>query len=373
MTKPPRHDDDVHVVSHSQPRELPDDARALMSRAEQRHIEFGADWFTLLCDAVYAREPQTHQVRFHELRRGAHVLAVLPTVAHTGSLGREVSALSNFYTALFAPSFDEGVTADDLLPLARALRRGSGRAAVYRFAPMDPASREFALLEQALRLAGLKVHRYFAFGNWYEPVNQDWAAYLQQRSSQVRNTIKRNAKKFAAERGRLEIVQGGDRLEAGLAAYQAVYAQSWKVPEPFPDFMPGLIRLCARRGWLRLGVAWLGDKPVAAQLWIVANGRADIYKLAYDEAYKGFAPGTLLTARLMEQALDVDRVREIDYLIGDDTYKAAWMSQRRERHGLIAYDPLTPRGLLGLARQVLGDARRRLRSKPTPRPDNPAE
>ncbi|MEO6277433.1 GNAT family N-acetyltransferase [Roseateles sp.] len=368
-------DDTLHIDSYTHPRELPDDGLALMGRAEQRHIEFGADWFALLVDTVYAREPKAHQVRLHVLRCGSRVLAVLPTVAHAGALGREVGALSNFYTALFAPALDDGITAEDLLPLLRAVRRTSGGAAVYRFAPMDPASREFSVLGRALELAGLKVHRYFAFGNWYEPVRQDWAAYLKDRSSQVRNTIKRNAKKFAAEGGSLEIVQGGERLEAGLAAYQAVYAQSWKVPEPYPDFLPELMRLCARRGWLRLGVAWVGDKPVAAQLWIVANGRADIYKLAYDEAYKALAPGTLLTARLMEQALDADHVREIDYLIGDDPYKAAWMSQRRERFGLIAYDPLTPRGLWGLLHQTLGNAWRHLRAKPAPapRPENPAD
>ncbi len=361
------------VQAYGHVRELPEAAVALLRQAESRHIEFGADWYAHLVDTVHAREPHAPRVQFHVLHQGEQVLAVLPTSTQAGPSGREVSALSNFYTAIYAPALADGVTPDDLVPLARALRRGSGRAATYRFSPMDPATREFQALQQALGRAGLSVHGYFAFGNWYEPVRQNWADYLKDRSSQVRNTIKRNAKKFAAEGGRLEIVQGGDRLEAGLAAFQAVYAQSWKVPEPYPDFVPGLIRLCARRGWLRLGVAWLGDKPVASQLWIVANGRADIYKLAYDEAYKALAPGTLLTAALMEHALDVDHVREIDYLIGDDSYKAAWMSQRRERFGLIAYDPLTVGGLVGLVRQALGAAWRRLRAKPASRPDNPAD
>lgn len=360
------------VETYAHVRDLPADALALMAQAEQRHIEFGADWHANLIDTVYAREPQGHQVRLHVLRRHGRVLAVLPTVAQRGALGREVSALSNYYTAIYAPALEEGLTAEDLLPLTRALRRDGAGAAAYRFSPMDPASPQFGLLKGALGLAGLSAHSYFAFGNWYEPVRQNWADYLKDRSGQVRSTIKRNAKKFAAEGGRLEIVQGGNQLAAGLAAYQAVYAQSWKVAEPYPDFVPGLIQLCARRGWLRLGLAWLGDKPVAAQIWIVANGRADIYKLAYDEAHKALAPGTLLTALLMEQAIDVDQVREIDYLIGDDAYKAAWMSQRRERFGLVAYDPLTLRGLGGLTRQAIGQAWRKLRPKPAPPTDNPA-
>ncbi|RZL34078.1 MAG: GNAT family N-acetyltransferase [Rubrivivax sp.] len=360
----------VDVCGHV--RELPADALALMSQAEQRHIEFGAAWHANLIDNVYAHDAQTHQVRIYVMRRQGRVLAVLPTVAQAGELGREISALSNFYTAIYAPVLEEGLEADDLLPLTRALRRGGNGAAAYRFSPMDPSSREFALLRRALGLAGLSVHSYFTFGNWFEPVQLGWADYLKQRSGQVRSTIKRNAKKFVAEGGRLEIVTGGERLEAALAAYQTVYQQSWKVAEPYPDFVPGLVRLCAQRGWLRLGVAWLVDKPVAAQIWIVANRRADIYKLAYDEAHKAMAPGTLLTALLMEQALDVDQVREIDYLIGDDPYKAAWMSQRRERFGLIAYDPLTLRGLIGLARQAVGGTWRRLRANVASRHDNPA-
>lgn len=357
----------VHV------RELPADALALMQRAERHHIELGADWYANLIDNVYAGEPQA-QVSILVLRRQGRPLAVLPTVAQSGALGREISALSNYYTAIFAPALEDDVEAEDLLPLTRALRQAGGGAAVYRFSPMDPASREFALLKRALTLAGLSTHAYFAFGNWYEPVRQNWADYLKDRSGQLRSTIKRMGKKFANEGGRLEVVRDGDAIEVGLAAYREVYAHSWKVPEPYTDFVPGLIRLCARRGWLRLGLAWLKDKPVAAQIWIVANGRANIYKLAYDQDYKGLAPGTLLTALLMEQALDRDRVQEVDYLTGDAPYKAEWMSERRERHGLVAYDPLTVRGLIGLARQTVGKLWRGLQaSRKTAHPaDNPA-
>lgn len=360
------------VDTYVHARELPPDAVALMSRAEQQRVEFGVDWYTNLIDTVYAQPPHPSEVRFHVLRRQGRVLAVLPTVAQTGALGREISALSNFYTAIYAPALEDDLEAGDLLPLTRALRKSSGRAAAYRFSPMDPASREFSLLKRALAQAGLSTHAYFAFGNWYEPVRQDWADYLKDRSSKMRNTIKRMGKKFAQEGGSLEIIQGGERLEIGIQAFQSVYANSWKNSEPYPEFVPGLIRLCARRGWLRLGLAWLDGVPTAAQIWIVAGGRANIVKVAYDERFKALTSGTLVTALLMEQALDTDRVKEVDYLIGDDPYKATWMSERRERFGLVAYDPLTLRGLLGLARQAVGEAWRRLRPKPAARNDNPA-
>jgi Acetyltransferase (GNAT) domain len=354
------------VETYGHPRDLPHDARALLDVAESMHVEFGADWFANLVDTVFGDDSAHHQVKIWVLRRQGRVLAVLPAVLQIDATGRHVHALTSFYTALFAPALAPDLEAEDLLPLTRTLREASS-AATYRFAPMSPADPSFDLLKRALQMVGLSVHEYFAFGNWYEPVSQNWREYLQSRGGQLRSTIKRMGKKFAAEGGRLEIITGGVDLEAGLAAYQAVYAQSWKLPEPYPDFVPGMVRTCARRGWLRLGVAWLGDKPVAAQIWIVANRRADIYKLAFDEAHKGLAPGTLLTALLMERALDVDGVAEIDYLIGDDPYKATWMSHRRERYGLVAYDPRTLRGRLGMVRQAFGRLWRLLRpSRPTP-------
>ena len=40
----------------------------------------------------------------------------------------------------------------------------------------------------------------------------------------------------------------------------------------------------------------------------------------------------------------------VDFLKGDDAYKQDRMSHRRERWGLLAMNPRTARGLLGIAR-----------------------
>ena len=100
----------------------------------------------------------------------------------------------------------------------------------------------------------------------------------------------------------------------------------------------------------------------------MANGRAEIFKVAYDEAYKSHTAGTLLTAALMERVLDHDQVCEVDYLIGDDPYKKTWMSHRRERWGIAAYNPRTLVGLFGLARHLAGEVKRRWwpTNQPTP-------
>lgn len=351
------------VDSYSRFADLPEDAVAALTQAETAYVEAGRDWYALLADSVFASE---RELCILVLRRQGKVLAVLPTLCGHGPKDTgpgEVSALSNYYTTLYTPALADGLMADDLLPLILALKKANPGAPSYRFAPMDPSSQGFALLRDAMRLAGLRPYAYFAFGNWYLKVEGDWQAYLKARSGQLRSTIKRMSKRLAAEGGHLEILSSEAEVERGIAAYQQVYASSWKVPEPYVNFIPGLIRLCARRGWLRLGIAWIGTQPIAAQLWIVSNGRAHIYKVAYDEAYKAIAPGTLVTAMLIEQAIEQDHAREVDYLIGDDAYKKTWMSHRRERFGLIAYDPRTLRGLAGWLRQSIGDAWRAWRKR----------
>ena len=147
--------------------------------------------------------------------------------------------------------------------------------------------------------------------------------------------------------GELSIVKDTREHPRAAAEFQDVYKNSWKQQEPFPGFIPGLLETASERGWLRLGLARYEGKPVVAQIWLVANGRAAIFKLAYHRDYASLSPGTVLTAHLMEHVIDTDRVDTIDYLTGDDDYKQHWMSVKRERQGIAAYNTST---LLGTRR-----------------------
>ncbi|MFI4982229.1 MAG: GNAT family N-acetyltransferase, partial [Nevskiales bacterium] len=155
--------------------------------------------------------------------------------------------------------------------------------------------------------------------------------------------------------------ESGASLDTAIADFIAVYQRSWKQPEPYPDFIGSLCRMAAARGWLRLGILSQQDRPIAAQLWLVRNAKASIYKLAYDQAESRFSPGSILTATLMEHVIEQDGVKEVDYLTGDDNYKKDWMSDRRERRGIIAFDPRTLHGLLAAARHFGAKRIRKLR------------
>jgi CelD/BcsL family acetyltransferase involved in cellulose biosynthesis len=338
------------VLSYDHPAELPADVRHAMQLGEQRNIGCGHAWYVNLVDTVY---PGDKGLRFYVLRRDSQVVAVVPLRLAPARLGMRVHSLGNFYTSLYEPVLDPGLKSAELALLLSELASDCGSLASIQLAPLDVSAHAYVALLDAMRMNRWVPFEYFSFGNWFQPVSGDGASYLATRNGTTKSTIKRMGKKFAAEGGTLELVTDIAGLDRGIAAYEEVYASSWKKPEPFPDFMPGLFRTYAEKGFLRLGLAWLGGRPVAAQIWIVAHGRAEIYKLAYHEDYKAYSPGTLITAMLMAHVIDVDRVREIDYLIGDDPYKKTWVSDRRERWGIIAYNPWSPLGLGGLLLETL--------------------
>lgn len=342
---------EVEVRSCASPEALAAEAAVLDHFAPGASVEESLDWFGLLQRQVY---PYDAGIRYYYVTECDRPVAILP-LRHTQQGGvRTLESLSNYYTSLYSPLLSKDSDPLTLRHLLEAATCDNCSAHVMRFAPMDPDSPGYAALLNDLRAIGWIPLTFFCFGNWYLRLDGGWDDYLRQRSANLRSSIKRRNREFAAEGGTLEVVSGPDGLEEAIAAFQAVYSASWKNPEPYPDFVPSLIRLLAARGMLRLGIARLQGQPIAAQLWIVGQGKASIYKVAYHHAYAALSPGTVLTSYLLRHVIEQDRVGEVDFLIGDDDYKKIWMSHRRERWGIIAFNPRTVFGCALLFKEVAG-------------------
>ena len=275
-------------------------------------------------------------------------------------------ALANYYASLYSPVAS---TARDrpraITALVRQVTDLRPRIGTINFAPLEADSSDTSILADALSEQGWYVHRYYCFGNWTLPCDGlDFDAYMATRESQLRNTYARKAKKLFAA-GTLSIATRVDEVDAVMDAYDAVYAKSWKQMEPYPEFVRGWARRCAEQGWLRLGTVRIAGAPIAAQFWFTIDRRAYIFKLAYDEAQAKWSAGTVLTAHMMQHALDVDRVIEIDYLTGDDPYKKSWMTHRRERIGLMACNLRSVNGVAAAAKELAGQARAWVRERST--------
>jgi hypothetical protein len=328
----------------------------LFQEAENRYYEFGEDWFKLLATTALAPDEVCRVGQVGDLANPAVLLPLLQRPAK-----RELASLSTWYSSLYSPILAEQARPEQLTALFRQLRSEEPRWHSLRIAPMDPASPEYRLTLMALRRAGWISFPFFAFWNWRLPTQgARFNEYQRSLPGHLRATLKRKGPRFQAPGHRLEIITGGNQLEQAIHDWTTIYHASWKNPEPFPEFVPGFIRMCATKGWLRMGLAYIHDRPVAGQIWVIHQGRAAIYKLAQDQDYDRHSPGTVLTAHLLRHVMDVDHVSEVDYLIGDEEYKRDWMRQRHERWGLIAYNPGTLAGLLAALRQALWQGVKRL-------------
>jgi hypothetical protein len=74
----------------------------------------------------------------------------------------------------------------------------------------------------------------------------------------------------------------------------------------------------------------------------------------------------------MQHVFERDCVAEVDYLIGDDSYERQSMYHRRERWGIVAYNPKKWAGLAGLLREMLGRGAKHFLEKLGIRIDKPA-
>ncbi|MCL2524010.1 MAG: GNAT family N-acetyltransferase [Betaproteobacteria bacterium] len=314
-------------------------------------LEASIDWFDLLHRQIY---PDDAGVCYYYLADGGQARAALPLRRVRQAGVETLEALGNYYATLYSPLLGQDCDPLALRHLLGAITQDNSGAHVMRFAPMDPESPAYAALLNELRVAGWMPFTFFCFGNWYLKVRGGWEDYLHQRGGKRRSTLKRRNKKFAADGGTLELIDDAARVEEGIAAFQEVYSASWKKPEPYPDFMPELIRLLAAKGMLRLGIARLRGRSVAAQLWMLGQGKASMYKMAYHQNFAEYSPGTVLAAFLMQQVIERDGIGEVDFLIGDDKYKQLWMDERRERWGIIAFNSRTLIGCILALKEVAG-------------------
>ncbi len=336
--------------------ELPSATRMLAQRAEQSAFCLGLDWYEVF-EANVAKSSGRRLLLSAEDEIG-RALAMLPLWAPIARTSRPLAltGLANYYTPVFQPwvSANSEAACIGMSMIAEELCRYQAWSRIT-LNPIDALHPAWRCLREEMHRHGMYSFIDTATANWTTSVaGMTCQDYIQQRTSRLRNTIKRRSKKIARySTTNFQLIDSKQGLESGLDAYERVYGKSWKRSEAYPSFVRELAAMCARRGWLRLGIMFVNGRPAAVQFWIVANGVASIFKLAYDPAFEEFSVGTLLMVRMLECVIDVDRVHSIDFLTGDDAFKADWMSKRTERQALLILAPWTVDGFAGLARKKL--------------------
>jgi hypothetical protein len=303
-------------------------ARGALDRGCQKSLFDRLDWMEKLHrTALRGKAPLL--LRAHD----QHADVWMPLIALGGG---QYGALANWYNFTWRPIFGEVYDEVTRLALLRQLAqtaRDHGRR--LTLAPMPDEDHAASELATAFEQAGWVVERTQCDENHYLRLGgRSFDQYWQTRPGQLKNTVKRKGKKHVVST-RIETAFSND----GWRDYEHVYARSWKPHEGSPDFLRLVAEQEAAFGTLRLGLAYVDGQPVAAQFWTVEHGTALIHKLAHDERFLEFSPGTLLSAALFQHVIDIDHVGEIDFGTGSDHYKREWMEAVRPRYRLDLFWP----------------------------------
>jgi len=337
--------------------QLPQSSGALFSQAEKDSLFFSRQWFENLVSTALEKNQSLLLVCVVEERnteRANDVLAILPLITCDN---KEWTSLHHIYSSLYTLLVVENNRQEILSCMAMGLSHLP--FITLNLEPVADDDYKINGLRDALESCGFSSVRYARFFNWQHPLHgQTFTEYMMARPSKVRNTIARKQRKLEREHGYEIRLFLGDDVNQGMADYYAVYGASWKTNERFIAVMEGFIGRFSALDWTRLAVLYVAGQPVAAQLWFVAHKKASIFKLAYDEAWKQYSPGSILTKYLLEYVIDTDKVKEIDFLTGNDRYKQDWMSERKQRWRVAITHKPAPiaekMSIIGFLKQWLG-------------------
>ena len=316
--------------------QLPGSANDLFIQGEKGSIFFSRPWFENLTSVLNDDEAMALACVVTDKK----VMAILPLIKSTGNTWY---SLKHRYTTHYSLLL---VDDDQELVLA-CLGQGLSQLPLHALLLEPVANDDSRLigLQRVMEISGFKCEHIFRHYNWiYRVQGQSYEDYMATRPTRLRNTISRKKRKLEREHGYEIRLFTGDDVPSSMSDYYTVYNASWKANEQYVSFLDGIVAGFSRQGWSRLAVLYVNGQPAAAQLWFVLHGKANIFRLAYDEAWKPYSPGSILTSFLMEYVIDVDKVEEIDFLTGNDAYKQDWMSECRERFALSCVKSVKPAG-----------------------------
>jgi hypothetical protein len=241
----------------------------------------------------------------------------------------DVAGLTNWYSFKIRPLYTgDGDRGAALRTLFHNLRRTAAQLTLYPVAAPDD-------LTAALRAAGWWVKTTPAGDrHWLDLGDMDHDSWWADRPGALRNTVQRKAKKGIVD---IQLLTAFD--DGSWAAYEQIYAASWKPDEGHPALLRAFAEAEGARGTLRMGIARIDGIPVAAQYWTVEDGTAFIHKLAHIEDSLKASPGTLLSAALFRHVIEVDGVKRVDFGTGNDVYKRDWMNRHDPLWRIEAFNP----------------------------------
>jgi CelD/BcsL family acetyltransferase involved in cellulose biosynthesis len=282
----------------------------------------------------------TGELEVRALWKAGRLTAVLPLGRRRGQL----ESTANYHTPVF------GIVAEDQAAAASMARE------LFRDAPAQvslttaaPEAATLRVCQDAAQEAGFRVVSRPHLLSPYVELDYGWNEYKRDLHSHLLRNLRRGRKQLE-EQGPLvmEIVTGGAMLEERLDQAMQVEASGWKgktgtAIQSRPHtrwFYREMARWAAERGLLRLYLLRLSGRVLTMCLTLQQHGVCYMLKGGYDEAFKRYSPGNILTEALIEDCANRGITR-VEMNGEADPYKMNWATGTRQYMRMEAFAPTT--------------------------------
>lgn len=186
-----------------------------------------------------------------------------------------------------------------------------------------------------------------------------WDEYLAGRSRNLRSQLGRRQRKLEREHRVAFRQTDGARLAADMDAFFALHRGRWEarggsgaIDDRSAAFHRKFSRAALERGWLRLWVLEVDERPAAVWYGWHVGDRYSYYLAGFDEAYARYSIGMLLLAHTIRHAIE-EGAAVYELLLGTEEFKLRFATGERQVRTVIVSAPRHPLRWAALAEDRL--------------------
>jgi len=270
--------------------------------------------------------------------------AVLPLVSGRGALCgipvRELASPTNVHSLRFDLVAEDPAAAEAVFQHLAADESWD----VLRITDVPERGQAWRIYEAAER-AGFPVGAWESQRSPYVSLPGSFDELTRGLRTKFKANLRRRRKRLA-EKGTLAVtrVAGGALGERDLDECFELERSGWKgrqgsaasQSQAIRGFHFELLRNASFRERLSLHRLTIDSRPIAFHYGITTHGVYSLVMTSYDERFKEFSPGHLLTESVIEDCV-ARRLREFDFLGCDLPWKLEWTSSVRRHHWLFVF------------------------------------
>jgi D-aspartate ligase len=212
---------------------------------------------------------------------------------------------------------------------------------IIHLTPIPQSSPTTASLVELARQHGYPVSQSTVFKNSYLQIATGWEEYYSSLSSHFRKRLLCQEHKLEAlGKFRLDVFSEPAVVERALKDIMEIEKHSWKWDSgvslnsaALNYFYHEFAREASKKGWLSLWVMSAGNRKIAYDYLVNYEGQVEVLKGSFDEEFRRYSPGILLTLKEFDTYLH-GKVRRIGLLWGDDLSKRRWGCESEPHHEL---------------------------------------